>query len=182
MRRRSAFCRTATAALGILLLGAVVGRPAALRAQQPPTSYSPVVMQEDFDKTIVKMAAAKPEIMERQMELLHERYDLSDRPAKGVTMSRGKPVQEGVRAKLPGRREVVGRLGGHDARGDPPEGSVAQGLLAPAASQPCGRRDGLSQVSHRKIKKQEGRDLTRFDLDFDLPDALPARISAAPSS
>ena len=30
-----------------------------------------------------------------------------------------------------------------------------------------------------EIKKQEGRDLTRFDLDFDLPDALPARVSAA---
>jgi hypothetical protein len=30
-----------------------------------------------------------------------ERYDLSNRPAQGVTMSRGKPIQEGVRVKLP---------------------------------------------------------------------------------
>ena len=33
-----------------------------------------------------------------------------------------------------------------------------------------------------EIKKQEGRDLTRFDLDFDLPDAPAARVSRRPSS
>ena len=60
-----------------------------------------MVIQEDFEKTVARMEAAKPEIMERQMALLDERYDLSDRPAKGVTMSRGKAVQEGVRVKLP---------------------------------------------------------------------------------
>jgi len=31
--------------------------------------------------------------MKRQMDLLKERYDLSDKPAGGVTMSGGKPVQ-----------------------------------------------------------------------------------------
>jgi cytochrome c peroxidase len=36
-----------------------------------------------------------------QRELLEQRYDLSDRPASGVTMLRGKPVQEGVRVILP---------------------------------------------------------------------------------
>jgi hypothetical protein len=44
-----------------------------------------VVIQEDFDKTVAKMTAAKPEIMARQMKLLEERYDLTDRPAKGST-------------------------------------------------------------------------------------------------
>src|SRR5204863_326124 len=34
-------------------------------------------------------------------ELLAQRYDLADRPVQGVTMSRGKPVQEGVRVRLP---------------------------------------------------------------------------------
>jgi hypothetical protein len=37
----------------------------------------------------------------RQPELLNARYDLGDRPAAGVAMSRGKPIQEGVRVKLP---------------------------------------------------------------------------------
>ena len=47
------------------------------------------------------MKRAKPEVMQRQMDLLRARYDLSNRPAKGVTMSRGKPIQEGVRITLP---------------------------------------------------------------------------------
>lgn len=65
------------------------------------SSYSPVVMTEPLDATMSRMKAAKPEIMKRQMDLLNSRYDLSDRPAKGLTMSRGKAVQEGVRVKLP---------------------------------------------------------------------------------
>jgi hypothetical protein len=32
---------------------------------------------------------------------LNERYDLSDRPDPNAKMSRGKPVQAGVRVKLP---------------------------------------------------------------------------------
>ena len=58
-------------------------------------------MQESLGKTVAKMEAAKPEIQQRQAALLHDRYDLGDKPAKGVTMFRGKPVQEGVRVKLP---------------------------------------------------------------------------------
>ena len=50
-----------------------------------------------------RMGGAKAPIMKRQMDLLSARYDLSDRPAAGVTMSRGKPVQDGVRVKLPAR-------------------------------------------------------------------------------
>jgi hypothetical protein len=40
--------------------------------------------------------------MKRQMDLLGARYDLGDHAATGVTMSRGKPVQDSVRVKLPG--------------------------------------------------------------------------------
>src|SRR3990172_3109530 len=58
--------------------------------------------QESFASLVARMKAAKPDIMKRHMTLLDERYDLSNRPAPGVTMSRGKPVQAGVRAKLPG--------------------------------------------------------------------------------
>ena len=66
-----------------------------------PSSYMPVVITEDFATIMARMKAAKPEVMKRQMDLLNERYDLSNRSARGVTMSRGKPIQEGVRAKLP---------------------------------------------------------------------------------
>jgi hypothetical protein len=39
--------------------------------------------------------------MKRQMDLLIARYDLGDRPGSGVTMSRGKAVQDDVRVRLP---------------------------------------------------------------------------------
>jgi hypothetical protein len=47
------------------------------------------------------MQAAKPDIERRHSDLLSERYDLSGRPARGVMMERSKPLQEGVRVKLP---------------------------------------------------------------------------------
>jgi len=58
--------------------------------------------QESFEKTVARMKASKAEVMKRQMDLLEEKYDLSNRPAPGVTMSRGKPVQEGLRAHSKG--------------------------------------------------------------------------------
>ena len=72
---------------------------------------------EDFDALVKRLQAEKPAFAERQKKLLHERYDLSDRPAAGVTMSRGKPVQDGVRVKLPQGRDL-GTARGHDAGAD----------------------------------------------------------------
>jgi cytochrome c peroxidase len=167
------------AVVGVALLAAIVGRPLILLAQQPPTSYAPVVMQEAFDKTVARMTAAKPAIMERQMRLLEERYDLSDRPAKGVTMSRGKPIQEGVRARL---RE--GARSWEDLAAMSPEEIRQKGLWPkgflplPHPNHPEG---GMVFPKHQigEIKKQEGRDLTRFDLDFDLPTHLLAEYPPA---
>src|SRR5687767_7143685 len=59
------------------------------------------VAQEDFPALVKRLQAEKPGFAERHKKLLAERYDLADRPAPGVTMSRGKPVQAGVRVKLP---------------------------------------------------------------------------------
>ena len=69
--------------------------------QTQPSSYIPVHITESFASIRQRMTAAKPAIVQRQMDLLNARYDLSNRPAAGVTMSRGKAVQEGVRVKLP---------------------------------------------------------------------------------
>jgi len=57
------------------------------------TSASP----EDFTALVQRLQQEKPSFAKRHQQLLAERYDLSDRPARSVTMSRGKPVQEGVR-------------------------------------------------------------------------------------
>ena len=70
-------------------------------AQTPkPSSYMPVVTTEDFAAVMARMKSAKADVMKRQRDLLNARYDLADRGAAGVTMFRGKPVQEGVRVKL----------------------------------------------------------------------------------
>lgn len=141
-------------------------------AQSPlkgESSYSPVVIKESFESIMVRMKAAKPEVMKRQMDLLNERYDLSNRPAKDVTMSKGKPVQEGVRAKLP--KDITWeRLAAMSP------GEIREKNLFPAGFFPLphpNHPEGgmvFPRFHIEEIKKQEGRDLTRFDLDFDLPD------------
>ncbi len=57
--------------------------------------------EEDFGALVKRLEGEKPAFAKRHLELLTARYDLADRPAAGVTMSRGKPVQEGVRVRLP---------------------------------------------------------------------------------
>jgi hypothetical protein len=73
-------------------------------AQQGPrgkSSYMQVEINEPFSAIFDRLSAQKPEVTREHMALLNERYDLSNRPAAGVTMDRNKPVQEGVRVKLP---------------------------------------------------------------------------------
>ena len=158
--------------LAILVMTLIVmGAAYAQDSGKQATSYAAVDIKETFASIMARMTAAKPEIMKRQMDLLNERYDLSDRPAKGVTMSRGKAVQEGVRVKLPRGTtwEKLAAMSPDEIRGkdlfppgffplpfpNHPEG----GMLFP-------------KFQIDEIKKQEGRDLTRFDLDFDLPTHL----------
>ena len=67
----------------------------------PDTTYRPL---PTLPFSAVKQAdeQQKPAVMQRQTALLNERYDLSNRPVPGAMMSGGrKPVQGGVRAKLP---------------------------------------------------------------------------------
>jgi cytochrome c peroxidase len=139
-------------------------------AQQPPkksSSYAKVVVEE-LSEVRARMEAAKPEVMKRQMDLLAERYDLSDRPAQGVTMSKGKPVQDGVRAKLPSGSswEELASMSADVIRD---KGLWPKGFLP--LSHPNHPEGGMVFPKQHidEIKKQEERDLTRFDLDFDLP-------------
>ena len=140
---------------------------------QPPlkgeSSYSPVVVKESFEAIMARMKAAKPEVMKRQMDLLSERYDLANRPASGVTMSRGKPVQEGSRAKLP-----AGMTWERLASMSPEE--IQAKNLFPAGFFPLphpNHPEGgmlFPKFHIEETRRQEGRDLVRFDLDYDLPD------------
>jgi len=115
------------------------------------------------------MSAAKPDIMQRHSALLEQRYDLSNHPAPGVTMSREKPVQGNVRVKLPSGMtwEKLAALGPDEIT---TRDAFPQGFLPlPHANHPEGGMV-FPKFAIDEIKKQEDRDLTRFDLDFDLPD------------
>jgi len=155
-------------ALGCITL---LGVTPAMFAEDQPSSYAPVVIKEDFKTTMNRMKAKKPEIMARQKALIEERYDLSDRPATGVTMTRGKAVQEGVRVKLPAGMtwETLTDM--------TPEEILAKNLWPNGffpLPHPNQNEGGMvfPEFHIKEIKKQEDRDLTRFDLDFDIPDHL----------
>jgi cytochrome c peroxidase len=128
-----------------------------------------VDIREDFASILARMKAAKAEVMRRQMDLLAERYDLADRPAAGVTMSRGKPVQEGVRAKLRAGMTWA-KLAAMTPEEIRKQDQWPGGFLP--LTHPNHPEGGMTfpKFHIEEVKKQEGRDLTRFDLDFDLPD------------
>ncbi len=141
----------------------------AQQEQRGQSSYMPVDITQSFKSIESRLSAAKPEVEKEHTTLLKERYDLSNQPAQGVTMSRGKAVQEGVRVKLP-----QGMTWENLADKSPEE--IRDGNLFPRGFYPLPHPkhvEGGMVFPHfeiDEIKKQEDRDLTRFDVDFDLPD------------
>ena len=175
MSKKVKYFGLATAAVLLIIMSISTFAQSPLKGE---SSYSPVVIKESFEAIMARMKAAKPEVMKRQMDLLNERYDLSNRPASGVTMSRGKPVQEGVRAKLP-----AGVIWENLAGMSPEE--IREKDLFPAGFFPLphpNHPEGgmlFPKFHIEEIKRQEARDLTRFDLDFDLPDHFLPEFPAA---
>ncbi len=151
--------------VAVVLLGMVFAQ----ETEKRQSSYAPVNLNDDIAVTISHMKAAKPDVMKRHIDLLNERYDLSNRPASDATMSRGKPLQEGVRVKL-----AKGTTWEQLAAMTPEE--IKQKDLFPAGFLPLpfpNHPEGGMLFPHYlidEIKRLEGRDLTRFDLDFDIPD------------
>jgi hypothetical protein len=97
------------AGLGLALPPLRSGEPNADSQERGQTSYMKVDITEPFSSILARMTAAKPGIEKEHTDLLNERYDLSNRPAQAATMSRGKPLQEGVRVKLsPGSTWLFG--------------------------------------------------------------------------
>lgn len=143
-------------------------------APPPPTSsYMPVVDKESFQSIFERMSNAKQGLNDKQQSLLNQRYDLSNRPSKD-TMTTGKPLQDGVRVKLP-----QGTSWDDLAKMTPDQikakGLFPQGFLP--LPHPNQMEGGMlfPKFAIDEINKQEGRDLTRFDLDYDIPDHfLPA--------
>jgi cytochrome c peroxidase len=135
----------------------------------PDASYRPLPTLP-FSAVKANDEAEKPQVLQRQQTLLAQRYDLSDHPMQGAMMSGGrKPVQDGLRVKLPQgvTWDSLAQMS--------PEQIRQKGVLP----------DGFKPLPHVKqatggqvfpnneideIRDQEGRNLRRFDVDFDLPD------------
>jgi cytochrome c peroxidase len=123
----------------------------------------------DFSGLMTAKAAEKDEVMQRQLALLDVRYDLSDQSSADVAMSGGKPVQTGVRVRLPD-----GQTWDSLAALTPDE--VRTGDLFPAGFLPLPHpkqpEGGMlfPRVHIDEVREQTDRDLTRFDLEFDLPE------------
>jgi cytochrome c peroxidase len=117
------------------------------------------------------MSGEKAAIMRRQRSLLEERYDLANRPVAGVKMTRGKPVQGGVRVKL-ARGATWDQLAGMSPAEIKKQKLWPQGFLP--LPHPNHAEGGMvfPKFHIQEIRRQEGRDLERFDLEFDLPDHL----------
>ena len=158
------FLRTTLIACALGIIGIAQGD-----AQEPRgSSYAPVV-EEDLATVMKRMKSAKASVERRQADLLAQRYDLADRAAAGVTMSRGKPVQDGVRVKLPAGTSWDS-LAAMSAREIREKGAWPAGFLP--LPHPNHAEGGMlfPRFHIDEIKRQEQRDLTRFDLDYDLPD------------
>jgi cytochrome c peroxidase len=141
----------------------------AQQEQRGATSYMPIDIKEPFASIMARMTAAKPDIEKAHTEFLAERYDLANRPAQGATMSRGKPLQEGVRVKLPAGTtwDQLAATSPADIRD---KGVFPKGFYPlPHPNHPEGGMV-FPKFEIDEVQKQETRDLTRFDLDFDIPD------------
>lgn len=123
----------------------------------------------DFPTLRAAKVAEKPVVQSRQAALLEARYDLSDQPSPSTTMARGKPVQTGVRVRLPEG------LTWESLASMTVEEIKAQNLFPlgfyplPHPKQPEGGMV-FPHLQIEEVLRQTGRDLTRFDLDFDIPD------------
>ncbi|GAC1571047.1 MAG: cytochrome b6 [Polyangiales bacterium] len=115
------------------------------------------------------MIAAKPAVEKRQADLLANRYDLKDSPSSKCKMSKGKATQMGVRAKLtPGTtRAGLAAMSPAEVRA---KDLFPIGYLP--LPHPHQEEGGMvfPKFHIAEVKKQTGRDLERFDLDFDLAD------------
>lgn len=164
--------------MGLCAIVASVFILAAVFVYAKETSYAPVAITEDFDSVLKTMESAKSKVMKKQMDLLNERYDLSEEHADNAVMSRGKAVQEGVRVKLPAGMtwESLAEMTPDDIL---QKGSFPKGFLP--LPHPNHNEGGMvfPKFVIDEINEQEGRDLTRFDLDFDLPDHFLPEFPAA---
>jgi len=171
----STYIKTLLVGASVISLSAVISVVAFSDPLPPDITYRPLPTVP-FSRVKAADEANKAAVMQRQSSLLNARYDLSNRALPGVMMSGGrKPVQQGVRVKL------AAGTNWDLLAGMTPDEIKHKGLL-PGGFLP------LPHVKHAtggqvfpdrqidEIRRQEGRDLRRFDVNFDLPDHVTAEF------
>ncbi len=138
---------------------------------EPDPSPQPGLIGEhniDFKKMMDRLKAGKADVMKRQQRLLEARYDLADRPSREL-MFRKKPLQAGARTRLP-----EGLTFEALAEMSPEQIRERDAFPAGFFPLPHPHHEAGGMVFPKNLieetKRQTGRDLTRFDLDFDLPE------------
>ena len=137
----------------------------------PDTTYRPLPTRP-LSEVRADDEAQKQQVMARQADLLNRRYELANQPIPGVMMAGGgKPVQDGVRVKLP-----AGLTWDSLAAMTPDEirrrGLLPEGFMPlPHVKQATGGQVFPNRQID-EIRLKESRELRRFDVNFDLPDHL----------
>lgn len=133
-------------------------------AQKPAkqaSSYMPVDQNESFQSVKTRMEAAKAAIANKHQELLEERYDLADHGAEKITMSRGKPVQSGTRAKLL-KGITWDKLNALSPQQIREQNLFPLGFFTASASQSPGGRHAISKIPYCGSKETRGKGLNSF--------------------
>ncbi len=155
-------------------VGAVASAAAVIAAADPlppSATYRPL---PTLPLSVVKAndEAEKPQVTRDQQAVLDQRYDLSNNPIPGVVMSGGrKAVQGGVRVKLPAGAswDTLAGMSPDEIR---QRGFLPPGFMPlPHVKQATGGQV-IPNNQIDEIRTQEGRNLRRFDVDFDLPDTF----------
>jgi len=134
------------------------------------SSYGPVNLDAGFAQIRAERMAVKTQRAAAQQKLLNTRYDLSKKVSPDAKMSGGKPLPEGPTAKLNG--VTWAQLGAMS-----PEQIKDKGLF-PYKPLPFSDHAEGGMLFPEMITKTLPR-LTRFDLDFDLPEhILPDPVPA----
>lgn len=151
----------------------LVAGTAAMTFAQPAkvvSSYGPINQDTPFEQIQAERMAVKAERAAAHKKMLEARYDLAKRVSPDVMMSGGKPIPTGVTAKLKG--VTWAEL---DALS--PEQIRDKGLF-PYKPLPFADHAEGGMLFPEMITKALPR-LTRFDLDFDLPEYILPDVAPA---
>jgi len=156
----------------LVLSGVIATATAADPAAPGKSSYMDVKIEDSFSDTVKRREREQTERSKRHKALMEARYDLDDRRHPNATMTRGKPVQAGPRAKLkPGVTwdKLAGMAPDEIKRQD----AFPAGFLP--LPHPDHEEGGMvfPKMMIDEVERQKdgvGRRLERFDVDFDIPE------------